>query len=402
MAVKLTERAIERLACPAGMRDCLVFDAEQRGLGVRVLASGAKSYLAQYSYAGRKRRVPLGSVQAISLAMARDAARAVMGQVAMGTDVAANRKAKGEQVKAEALRERLTLGGLVADWKRLHLSSRRASYSTEAPRALEHAFPDWWARPAERLDKAAVVRVLDKLAPSLRRATGAYGRACFGWAVKRGVVGVNPFAGLPGLSTTERRDRVLTAAEVVRVWQAASGTPAPYGPMVLFLLLTGQRREEVAGMMWAELSLDRSTWTIPADRAKNAEPSVVPLSGAARELLPEVRGNKLVFPGGKSRFSNWSRSKRELDEAAGVKGWQLHDLRRTCATGLQRLGVRLEVTEAVLNHVAGSRRGVVGIYQRHDWAAEKRDGLERWAAYLLAEVNGQGGDGARVLQLEHT
>ena len=399
MAVKLTERAIERLVCPPGTRDCLVFDAEQRGLGVRVLASGAKSYLAQYSYAGRKRRVPLGSVQAISLAMARDAARAVMGQVAMGTDVAAERKAKGEQVKVEALRERLTLGSLVADWKRLHLSGRRASYSTEAPRALQHAFSDWWARPAERLDKAVVVRVLDRLVPSLRRATGAYGRACFGWAMKRGMVAANPFAGLPGLSTTERRDRVLTSAEVVRVWQAASGTPAPYGPMVRLLLLTGQRREEVAGMMWAELSPDLSTWTIPADRAKNAEPSVVPLSTAARELLPKTRGHGLVFPSGKTRFNNWSRAKRDLDEAAKVKGWRLHDLRRTCATGLQRLGVRLEVTEAVLNHVAGSRRGVVGIYQRHDWAAEKRDALNRWAAHLLAEVDGKRSEGSQVIEM---
>jgi len=384
MATKLTERTIERLTCPPGARDCLVFDAEQRGLVVRVLASGAKSYLAQYSVAGRKRRVPLGSVQAISLAMARDATCAIMGQVAMGIDVASDRKDTRERAKVEALRERLTLGSLVANWKRLHLSGRRASYAAEAPRALEHAFADWWKRPAERLDKAAVLQVLDRLAPSLHRAVGAYGRACYGWAVKRGTVPSNPFLGLPGLSVTERRDRVLTDAEAVQLWKATSVTAAPYGPMVRLLLITGQRREEVAGMTWAELSADLSIWTIPAERSKNGNSSVVPLSTAARELLPRKRGTGLVFPGlGGKPFGNWSKAKATLDIKAGVEDWRLHDLRRTCATGLQRLGVRLEVTEAVLNHVAGSRRGVVGIYQRHDWAAEKRDALEKWAAHLF-------------------
>ena len=383
MATKLTERSIEKLTCPEGSRDCMVFDSEQRGLAVRVLASGAKSYLAQYSVGKRKRRVPLGSVQAISLAMARDATRAVMGQVAMGTDVASDRKAKNEAARVEALREKMTLSALVADWKRLHLSGKRASYAAEAPRALERAFASWWAKPAERLDRTDVVRVLDGLAPSLRRAAGAYGRACFGWATKRGTLAANPFLGLPGLSTTERRDRVLTDDEVLAIWQAASTTVAPYGPIVRLLMLTGQRRDEVSGMTWAELSSDRATWTIPAERSKNDAASVVPLSKATKALLPDKRGKGLVFPGEGGRpFGNWSKVKVALDKASGVTGWRLHDLRRTVATGLQRLGVRLEVTEAVLNHVSGSRRGVVGIYQRHDWAVEKRAALEAWAVHI--------------------
>ena len=390
MPVKLTERAIERLTCPKGARDCLVFDAEQRGLAVRVLGSGAKSYLAQYSVDGRKRRVPLGSFSSISLAMARDAARAVMGRVAMGADVAAERRQKREQAKVEALRDHLTLGGLVEDWKRLHLSGRRESYAAEAPRALERAFADWWKRPADRLDKAAVVRVLDGLASSLHRAVGAYGRACFGWAMKRGTVSTNPFVGLPGLSTTQRRDMVLTELEVVAIWKAACATPGSYGVMVRMLLLTGQRREEVAGMTWAELAADLSQWTIPAERAKNGKATIIPLAAAASALLPTTPGKGLVFASaGSGSFSNWSRAKVQLDAAAGVSDWRLHDLRRTAATGLQRLGVRLEVVESLLNHVSGSRRGVVGIYQRHDWAAEKRDALDRWADHVAAAVDGK-------------
>ena len=395
MGTKLTEREIDRLACPPGKRDCMVFDTEQRGLAVRVVASGSKSYLAQYVTAGRKRRVPLGSVDAISLAAARAAARTVMGQVAGGTDPAAKRKAATEDAKVEAQRERMTLARLVDDWTRLHLSTRKPRYQAEAAGTIKRVFADWLNRPAERLARKDVVHLLDRLPPSMARAAAAYGRACFAWGAKRDSVTGNPFVALPVQATT-KRDRVLDDAEVARVWEAAAAIPAPFGPLVRLLLLTGQRREEVGGMAWGEVSADLATWTVPAERTKNGVPSVVPLPAAAQEMLrmrlADVREQRrgLVFPGegGKVPFGGWSKSKAKLDRDSKVADWRLHDLRRTAATGLQRLGVRLEVTEAVLNHVSGSRGGIVGIYQRHDWAAEKRTALDGWAAHVLAAVAG--------------
>lgn len=394
MGSKLTERVIERLDCPTGQRDRLVFDTEQRGLAVRVVAAGTKTYLAQYVVAGCKRRVPLGSVDAISLAAARDAARTVMGQVAQGMDPAAVRKAATETAKVDALRERMTLAQLVEDWERLHLAHRSARYRKDATEAMKRALKDWLPRPAERLERRDVVAVVDKLTPSVARALAAYGRACFAWAEKRGNVPSNPFLMLPVPSSNVQRDRVLADAETARVWKAAVADKTPYGPIVRLLLLTGQRRDEVRGMAWPELSTDLAMWTIPGERTKNGQPSVVPLSapaqGILREHLKEGRDQRrgLVFPGegGKVPFGNWSKSKIAIDKAAHVTGWRVHDLRRTVATGLQRLGVRLEVTEAVLNHVSGSRGGIVGIYQRHDWKAEKRAALDDWATHLLTAV----------------
>ena len=101
------------------------------------------------------------------------------------------------------------------------------------------------------------------------------------------------------------------------------------------------------------------------------------------------RATDLVFPGRRGPFNGFSKAKAALDEASGVKDWRLHDLRRTMATGLQKLGVRLEVTEAVLNHVSGSRAGIVGVYQRHDWADEKRAALNAWGAHVAAIVEGR-------------
>ena len=178
----------------------------------------------------------------------------------------------------------------------------------------------------------------------------------------------------------------------------------PFGAIARLLMLTGRRREEVVGMTWGELSEDLVTGTIPATRTKNGIPHLVPLSQPARELLHALPSDRpgdvqgahrraklaLVFPGERGTpFSGWSKAKSALDTASGVSGWWLHDLRRTLATGLQRLGVRLEVTEAVLNHLSGSRAGVVGIYQRHDWAEEKRSALGAWSAHLLAVAEGR-------------
>jgi integrase len=222
--------------------------------------------------------------------------------------------------------------------------------------------------------------------------------------MKRGSAPTNPFAELPMSSSNTKRERVLSDQEAGAIWRAAGEAPLPFGAIVRLLMLTGQRREEVAGMTWVELSEDLATWTIPATRTKNGIPHLVPLSQPAREILNARRSDKtgddqdahqcaepaLVFPGERGTpFSGWSKAKSALDTASGVSGWWLHDLRRTLATGLQRLGVRLEATEAALNHLSGSRAGIVGIYQRHDWAEEKRAALDAWSAHLLAASEGR-------------
>src|SRR5271170_7632148 len=207
--MKLTERKIEKLATERGHKDRLVFDDAQRGLAVRLTASGGRTYLCQYTLHGHKWRVPLGACSALSLGKAREAAAAVMGDVAKGRNPAAERKDAVAAERMKRSRDRLTLRVLIDDWNRFHLAGRRPSYATEAVRALHYAFADALDSAAEDLDRAAVVRTLDAL--TRRRArksdatgkpkggamtgrTAAYGRAAFGWAMKRGMVQSNPFA----------------------------------------------------------------------------------------------------------------------------------------------------------------------------------------------------------------
>jgi integrase len=354
--------------------------------------SRGKAFLAQYRHAREKRRIPLGSCSAISLASARDAVRSILGDVAKGRDPAAERKAAALEVLRKAADEALTLEVLTGQWRTLRLADKRERYATEAVRAIRYAFRDQLRAPAADLARHTVLRVLDNLGKDGKTAmasrTAAYGRTCYQWAVKRGSLAVNPFMGL-SLAAAVKRERVLTDDELAAVWKAAAG-PGPFNAIVRMLILTGQRRGEVAGMTWDELA--PSTWTIPGVRTKNGVAHFVPLSPQAQAILrvcPQLDDSALVFPGLRGPFNGFGKAKGALDRAGGVNDWRLHDLRRTVATGLQRLGVRLEVTEAVLNHVSGSRGGIVGVYQRHDWADEKRAALNAWGEHVDAIVEGR-------------
>jgi integrase len=394
--MKLTQRRIEDFECPAGKKDALVFDDEQRGLGVRVTSGGGKTYLAQYTIAGSKRRIPLGSCSAISLAAAREAVQAILGDLARGRDPATERKQAAREAKERDEAEALTLGVLIDRWEAGHLARKRPGYAAEATRALRFAFKRHLKSPAAALTPKAAKAILNGIADDGRKATarltGAYGRACYGWAIGKDLLTENLFAGIK-LEGVASRERVLTDDELRAVWEATGG-PGSYNAIVRMLILTGQRREEVAGMTWDEIAPDLSTWTIPSDRAKNGVAHIVPLSPQTEAIVKSANriakdGPAFVFQGRAGAFNGFSKAKASLDEDSGVKDWRLHDLRRTTATGLQKLGVRLEVTEAILNHVSGSRAGVVGIYQRHEWAEEKRSALNAWGAHVKAIVEGR-------------
>jgi integrase len=185
---------------------------------------------------------------------------------------------------------------------------------------------------------------------------------------------------------------VLSDEELALLWKGTEQLGAPFGPLFKLLILTAQRREEVAGMDWSELDRSAALWTLPGYRTKNGKPQLVPLGRLAIDVLDAIAGatewprEGYVFSTtGKTPVSGFSKAKRRLDEimtgdlASRFSSWRAHDIRRTVATGLQRLGVRFEVTEAVLNHVSGSRSGVAGVYQRYDWADEKRHALNAWA-----------------------
>lgn len=402
--MKLTERSIAALTVEAGRKDRLVFDDVTPGLGLRVSGTG-KTFIAQYTISGRKRRVSLGRWGSITLDKARDAAKAVFGDVARGTDVAAQRTSARTLAKKEAAATKLTLDVLVQNWTDRSLCNARPSHRRYAPMAIRAAFAKQLAQSAAALRREKIVEVLDAMVkdgrPVMATRTLAYGRACYSWAKKRGEVTENPFADLPAPATAVSRDRVLSESEVEAIWKAAGDMPFPFGALFQLLLLTGQRRDEVAGMRWSELTEGGAIWTIPKERAKNRRAHLVHLAPVARAILAEAPRFQIkddagkaalsdfVFTTtGKSQISGISRPKARLEKATNEKmgealpEWHLHDFRRTMVTWLAGNGAPPHVCDRLLNHVTGSIQGVAAVYQRQEFLAERKEALEKWAGHV--------------------
>jgi integrase len=157
-----------------------------------------------------------------------------------------------------------------------------------------------------------------------------------------------------------------------------------YGGIVEFLALTGQRREEAAKLAWDKLDLEQRVWTIPKSRTKNAKPHTVQLSDQSIAVLRRARAHgTYVFASPEAKpFQHFAAAKRKLDEISGVSGWRLHDLRRTCVSGMARLGVAPHVADKVLNHQSGTISGVAAVYQRHEFLHERGVALEQWGAHV--------------------
>lgn len=239
--------------------------------------------------------------------------------------------------------------------------------------------------------KADILRMLDDVR-SRGVAQGAnrllaHTKRFFGWCVERGVIDQSPASGIRPPVKERGRDRVLSDEEIARVWEAAMAMGHPVGPAVQMLLLTGQRRDEVSHMRWSDLDAD--TWTIPAERNKSGRLHVVPLSPFALSILRSApRSDGFVFwgrsPG--TAINGWSRAKERLDELSGVTDWRLHDLRRTAATGMARLGFDPHVVERVLNHATSNAGPLAKVYQRYAYENEKRAALEAWSDELARLV----------------
>jgi integrase len=409
--MKLTDKTVEELVCPGGRKDALFFDDTLPGFGLRVTASGRRAFIYQYGINRTIRRMTLGAWGTdLTATQARRKAEAIRGQVRDRRDPVADRKAaqvatlKAEaEARAAAAAAAYTVETLISDWTNHHLVIRSASYRKRVPAELRGALKKWLAAPADSFTRTHAVRVLDqaktKHGPVAANRLRAEARSCWTWAVKRGALAVNPWEATPRpLARETPRERVLSDAEVGVIYNAAGAADERGGVLVRLLILTGQRRGEVAGMRWDELDFAAGQWSMPGTRTKNHQPHVVPLTAEAIALIRTIKrraGSKLVFEGPrKTAFSGFGKLKISIDTTLAKAGkpvapWTMHDLRRTLATGMQRLGVRLEVTEAVLNHVSGTRSGIVGVYQRHGWEAEKVAAMRAWGANVLRAAEGK-------------
>ena len=368
---RLTVRGVEN-AQPAQERREIP-DAIMRGLYLIVQPTGRKTWAVRYRLGGRSAKHTVGPYPAFSLKQARDAAAAVLRSVAEGRAP----RQHGAAAVAHAVDQFLTRHG----GKRY-----RPSSLTNAKRRLERYVVDnWGARNLDSITRADVRAMLDSIeAPIEANRVYSIVRKFFTWAVENDLIINSPVLGLRAPNPETSRDRTLTDDELRAVWLATEKIGYPFGSLAQLLILTGQRRSEVGSLQWTEIEGD--TWIIPKERAKNGRRHEVPLSKQAIAIinaLPRIGDRYAITLNGQKPLNNWKKDKDRLDGLAPpLDKWTLHDLRRTVASGMAKLGVSLVVIEKVLNHVSGSLGGIVGVYQRHEFADEKRQALQLWADHV--------------------
>ena len=429
----ITKRTVD--AATKGERDTFIWDDELAGFGLKVTPAGGKVYIYQYrqprpgaARAAPTKRYTIGRHGDLTADQARKRAKELAALVAQGTDprqrevdaVAASDAAKRLAAERARIEGELAFAKLAGTWLDHYENDKGRRPSSVALARLvvnRYLAPKLGDKPLPHITRADLQPILDGIPSAkrgMRRAVFAYASILFGWAHKRGDIAENPLRAMAKPDAPKARDRVLSDDELAAIWHGTLAMGDPFGPFFRLLLLTGQRRSEVAGIGWGELDRATATWIIPASRAKNGAAHIVPLAAvvvaeldrlalavqiAAKAEKPDAKRwpkTGFVFTTtGETAVSGITKAKAALDKAIGeargskdkpapIDAWRIHDLRRSMATGFQRLGVRFEVTEATLNHVSGAKGGVAGIYQRHDWREEKRSALDAWARHVAA------------------
>jgi integrase len=421
MSNRLTAKTVENIRPGDARRE--VPDGEVRGMYLVIQPSGAKSYVLRYRHAGKPRKLTIGPVE-MGLGEARKLAASARVAIATGKDPAGEKtlgKAAVKEAAHEARRaKRDVVEAVVAEFVDKHVRrNNKPSTGREYERLLEKEITTpWRGRRLADISRRDVNMLLDDIvargAPIGANRILAILRKFCKWAVSREIIERSPVDGVLARSTETPRDRVLDDHELRLVWLAADSLGWPFNAIVRLLILTGARRSEVAGMAWAEVDLEKKLWSLPASRAKNKRAHSLPLSSAAIDILkslPHIENpNGLIFPAGFTRqrtrgpvsVSGFSAPKvrlgraianlAEADGSPPLAQFGFHDLRRSAASGMAKLGVDLHVIERCLNHASGTFGGVLGIYQKHKFEDAMQRAMDAWGAHVERLVTGAARD----------
>jgi integrase len=412
----LTDQVLKKAKPPKNTR-MEFWDAYLEGFGYRTSAPGKGSFFVMYRLDGKQRRMTVGRYPAMTLESARAKAKSALQAAKENRDPVLE---EAERLAEEGRKRASTLKLAVEDFLKLY-PRYKPSTRAEVKRLLEkEVLPTLGERPVTAITRRDIARVVnavsDRGAGTTANRLLAYLGAFFSWMVERGDLEATPIINLAKPAEERARDRVLTDDELRGVWLGADKMAYPFGRVVQLLILTGQRRDEVAGMQKSDLDLNAGTWTLAREQTKSDRRHEVPLSKAAKQIIETLpdRGGDLVFRAMSIRrkdkreearhISGWSFFKRTLDEKAlaaiqkfedkaaekerreakdaALSPYTLHDLRRTVASGMARLGIAPHVVERLLNHSTGTIRGVAAVYNRHSYAPEMRHAVDVWAKHI--------------------
>jgi integrase len=392
-SIRLTQVAVDKLKPPASGR-VVYWDRHLPGFGLRITGKGAKSWVATYRVNRKFVMETIGSVALIpKVDDARNRARESMLKARGGVNPVGEKKLARDHDRTKEA-QRKTVSYVAKQYFSRHVDKNyRPSWAKETRRTFEKdVLPRWGNRDIAAIARADVRRMLDDVEERGASAANhllAMLKTFFGWVVSEEYIGrdQNPTTDLKPPTKDVARDRILTDDEIVAFWAASEKIGWPYGAVFKLLLLTAQRRNEVGHMTWDEIDLGNAVWTIPKERSKNGNAHIVQLSDCVVEVIksvPRINGSRYVFTtAGTTPVQGWSAAKASLDKQMGEgESFTLHDLRRTAASGMAQLGIPPQVVDKILNHTGGTISGVAAIYNRHQYADERKTALEAWSRHI--------------------
>ncbi len=386
MKERLTdERILSFNAAPEGKR-LDVFDTQLPGLVLRITDKGVKSFAIRYRHKGRTQRYTIGKTPPLKLKKAREIAYGLLASARQGQNPMAEKR---EARKAIAVS--IPVEKAIERYLEIGLTTTKEAHRKEVARLLRKEVAGHWkGRGIASIDNSDVLKLLDSIeAPSTKRHVYFNLRSFFNWCKGRyiKVFPIDPDFIAPAKGG--KRDRVLDSAELKSIWIEVTSTYSTYNAIIQLLILTGQRRDEIAEAEWNEFDFAKKIWTLPAERTKEGKKAHrLPLSPLAVRVLQNIprTDSPYLFPSeGNKRatFSNWSKGKEHLDDKSKTTNWTLHDLRRTVSTMLaSKLRVFPHVIESIIDHASVEQKGVGGIYNRASYEKEMRDALKKWADFI--------------------
>jgi integrase len=375
MPVTLTDRVVQQ--AKAGRARLEIPDAVVPGLYLVVQPTGVKSWAVRYRVGARTRKLTLsGRYPVLSLAKAREAARIALESVSTGEDPAAAKRAGAPADD--------TLAAYIALYRDKHVSALRPGTAANINRELDRMQDAWPGQSLRTIAKKDVVAIIDKAmkrGPSAGVTAWKVAKAFFAWCEAREDDFASPARSIRKPAKEKARERVLDDSELKLTWEAAEAEGGPAGALVKLLILSGARRNEITELARDEVKADAIE--LPGERTKNGLPHTIPVTPMIRGVLDSLPGmGRFVLNGTDRPFGDHSGAKEKVTPA--IRPWTLHDLRRSFASGLQRLGVSPHIVELALNHRSGTFSGVAGIYQRHRYAKEVREAFELWSKHIEA------------------
>jgi integrase len=363
-----------RTAKPPAAGTISLWDGSLKGFGVRISKGGTKTFIVLI---GSGRRQAIGRYPFISLSEARSEAKRILAEKTLGK--VRPKHVAFDDAKAEFLNE--CEGRLRPITLRLYR------------RHLAVHFP-FARRSTAEISPREVIKRLNQLndRPSEKQHAYRIAQTFFRWCVRQHIIDRSPMENMVSPPMGRARDRVLSEDELTAVYRTVLAGNSIFHRFVAMLILLGLRRGEAANLRWEFFDERTRTLTIPGDLTKNHRTLVIPYGPTVFAILKQIPrfSDRYLFPAAREQIkgkpatviSGFGKPKQKLDRESGVHGWVLHNCRRVFATGLQKLGVRLEVIEALLNHVSGTRAGIVGIYQRYDYFPEMQAAILRWDTHL--------------------